>query len=153
MLSILVDNYTVYQAFNIKDAYSIAQKHLPDLVVTDWEMPEGSGIELIETLKNNPSTKEIPVVMVTGVMTDTEHLKIAFEAGATFRSADRSFAGKVNVYNTTWNDRTITRFIQEENGDDGLIQRRKNPATRFCRPVLPRRSRTAGRLRPAALRA
>jgi len=46
---------------------------------------------------------------------------IAFEAGLTYRSTDRSFAGKVNVYNTTWNDRTITRSVVEQNGDDGLI--------------------------------
>jgi len=46
---------------------------------------------------------------------------IAVEAGATFRSTDRSLAGKINVYNTVWNDRTITQFVQELNGDDGLI--------------------------------
>jgi len=46
---------------------------------------------------------------------------IALEAGATFRSTDRKLAGKVNVYNTVWNDRTITQFVQELNGDDGLI--------------------------------
>ncbi len=46
---------------------------------------------------------------------------IALEAGGTFRSTDRKFAGKVNVYHTTWNDRTITRFVTELDGDDGLI--------------------------------
>jgi hypothetical protein len=46
---------------------------------------------------------------------------VAFEAGVDFRSTDRKFAGKLNVYNTTWNDRTVTRFVQEQDGDDGLI--------------------------------
>ena len=46
---------------------------------------------------------------------------VAFEAGLDFRSTDRKMAGKINVYNTTWNDRTITRTIQEVSGDDGLI--------------------------------
>ena len=46
---------------------------------------------------------------------------VAVEAGVELRSTDRKLAGKVNVYNTTWNDRTITRFVQEQNGDDGLI--------------------------------
>ncbi len=45
----------------------------------------------------------------------------AFEAGAAFRSPDRKLAGKFNVYNTSWNDRTITRFVTEQDGDDGLI--------------------------------
>ncbi len=46
---------------------------------------------------------------------------VAYEAGVDFRSTDRKFAGKVNVYHTIWNDRTITRSVQEESGDDGLI--------------------------------
>ena len=60
---------------------------------------------------------------VTGVVNpDPQNEQfIAFEAGTTFRSTDRSLAGKINVYHTTWNDRTITQFVQELNGDDGLI--------------------------------
>ena len=46
---------------------------------------------------------------------------IAFEAGATYRSTDRSLTGKLNVYHTIWNDRTITRTVIEASGDDGII--------------------------------
>ncbi len=46
---------------------------------------------------------------------------LSLEAGSSFRSPDRKFAGKVSVYHTTWKDRTITRSIVQENGDDGLI--------------------------------
>ena len=45
----------------------------------------------------------------------------AFEVGASLRSADRTFASTVNLYNTTWNNRTITRRVVQEDGDDGLI--------------------------------
>ena len=60
---------------------------------------------------------------VTGVVNPDPQNEtfVALEAGATFRSADRKLAGKVNVYNTQWNDRTITRFVTELNGDDGLL--------------------------------
>lgn len=60
----------------------IAEAHLPDLIVTDWDMPEMTGIEFIKKLKNNSNTADIPVIMLTGIMTETEHLKIALEAGA-----------------------------------------------------------------------
>ncbi len=76
------DNYDVFQAFNITDAYKIVLNIDPDLIITDWEMPNGNGIEFIKQLKDNELTKEIPVIMATGVMTDAKHLKIAFEAGA-----------------------------------------------------------------------
>jgi len=60
---------------------------------------------------------------VTGVVNPNPENEtfLAVEAGATFRSTDRKLAGKLNVYNTQWNDRTITRFVQELNGEDGLI--------------------------------
>ncbi len=46
---------------------------------------------------------------------------ISVEAGLNFRSKDRSLSGKVNVYNTQWNDRTMTRGVQLANGDEGII--------------------------------
>ncbi len=74
--------YTFYRALNGVDGIRIAEKFLPDLIVTDWEMPEMSGIELIRNLKNGPITSDIPVVMITGAMTSSGHLKTALEAGA-----------------------------------------------------------------------
>ena len=46
----------------------------------------------------------------------------AFEAGASFESPSRTLNAKVSVYNTTWNDRTITRTLRDDQGNaDGLI--------------------------------
>ena len=60
---------------------------------------------------------------VTGAKLDDPQNEtfVAVEAGMDFRSTDRKMAGKINVYNTTWNDRTMTRSVQEQSGDDGLI--------------------------------
>lgn len=74
--------YILYQAIEGKTALMIAEKHLPDLIITDWEMPGMSGIELIEKLKTNPATSLIPVIMCTGVMTTSDNLKTALDAGA-----------------------------------------------------------------------
>lgn len=74
--------YTFYRALNGVDGIRIAEKFLPDLIVTDWEMPQMSGIELIRNLKSGSITSDIPVVMITGAMTSSGHLKTALEAGA-----------------------------------------------------------------------
>lgn len=74
--------YTFYRSLNGIDGIRIAEKFSPDLIVTDWEMPGMSGIELIKSLKNNELTSDIPIVMLTGMMTRSEHLKTALEAGA-----------------------------------------------------------------------
>jgi len=70
------------KAVNGKILCEMAEKRVPDLIITDWEMPEMNGIEAIKYLKQNEETKDIPVIMCTGIMTTSENLKIAMENGA-----------------------------------------------------------------------
>ncbi len=48
---------------------------LPDVILTDLSMPVMDGFALVETLKRNPATRHIPVVMFSssGVLYDQEH--------------------------------------------------------------------------------
>lgn len=75
-------NYNFYHALNGIAGVEVAEKYLPHLIVTDWEMSGLSGIETIKRLKKNEKTKDIPVIMLTGIMINSEHLKMALEAGA-----------------------------------------------------------------------
>jgi CheY-like chemotaxis protein len=43
-----------------------AARYLPDLIVTDWNMPGMDGIALCERLKFYPALAQIPVVMASG---------------------------------------------------------------------------------------
>jgi DNA-binding response OmpR family regulator len=74
--------YKIYQALDAVKALSIARLKQPDLIITDWDMPEMSGIELIRQLKDDETTNGILVIMATGVMTSSENLKTALDAGA-----------------------------------------------------------------------
>lgn len=47
-------------------ALAIAARHLPDLIITDWNMPGMDGIGLCERLKFYPALAQIPVVMTSG---------------------------------------------------------------------------------------
>jgi len=75
-------NYKIIQAPNGKIALKIIEKVLPDIIITDWEMPEMDGIDFIKQLKQNPHTVDIPVIMCTGVMTSSKNLQTALQAGA-----------------------------------------------------------------------
>ncbi len=76
------EKYEIHFATNGKIAYELALKVIPDLIISDWEMPVMDGIQLIRLLKLNPNTREIPVIMSTGVMTSSKNLKTALDAGA-----------------------------------------------------------------------
>ncbi len=75
-------NYNFYKSTEAKLGIRIAISRQPDLIITDWYMPEMSGVDVIKHLKSNAITAKIPVVMLTGVMTQAKDLRIALEAGA-----------------------------------------------------------------------
>ena len=75
-------SYRILYAPNGRHGYEVALKELPDLIIMDWAMPQMNGIDTTLKLKATDETKDIPVVMATGVMTSSEDLKRALEAGA-----------------------------------------------------------------------
>jgi DNA-binding response OmpR family regulator len=82
LLSTKNPKYEVLNASNAKLGLTIAESVQPNLIITDWEMPEMNGIEFIKTLKKNKKTKEIPVIMASGIMMTSEDLDLALSAGA-----------------------------------------------------------------------
>lgn len=74
--------YIPLEAVNLSQARDIIIKDQIDVVLLDWELPDGSGIELISEIFSSSSVGWLPVIMVTG-HTEPENLKLAIEAGAT----------------------------------------------------------------------
>jgi signal transduction histidine kinase/DNA-binding response OmpR family regulator len=58
------------EAADGQDAMQKAEEALPDLIVLDVVMPELSGIEVLRSLKGNPRTSKIPVVIHTSKKLD-----------------------------------------------------------------------------------
>lgn len=55
----------IVEAGNGKEAMHKLEKSRFDFILCDWEMPEMSGSELLEWIRNNPSTKKMHFIMVT----------------------------------------------------------------------------------------
>ncbi len=70
-----------YHALNGITGIELAQNLLPDIILTDWDMPEMNGLEFVQKLKYNALTKKIPIIMITGIMTTPENLKQAYDIG------------------------------------------------------------------------
>lgn len=64
---------------------SEAIKHItetkPNVVISDWMMPEPDGLEVCRILKNHMATREIPIIMLT-CKGDIQDYKKAMDAGA-----------------------------------------------------------------------
>ncbi|MBV9572519.1 MAG: response regulator [Acidobacteriales bacterium] len=58
--------YTVESATNGKEALEVLKRVTPDVIITDMQMPNMSGSELITELKQQPHTANIPIVIVAG---------------------------------------------------------------------------------------
>lgn len=59
------NGYEVIAANNGAEAYELACSERPDIVVTDYQMPFATGIELIEKLRKNEATMHIPTILLT----------------------------------------------------------------------------------------
>lgn len=57
--------YRVLTAQDGMEAYELALHERPDLLITDYHMPQLSGIELCQKLKADPATTGIPAIMLT----------------------------------------------------------------------------------------
>ena len=80
--SILKDTYKVRIATNGAKALELVSVDpAPDLILLDIMMPGMDGYEVCTRLKNDPGTKDIPVIFLTG-QTETEDETRGFEVGA-----------------------------------------------------------------------
>lgn len=81
MLEMVLEDsgYTIIPEKNSLNIYTLIEKEQPDLLLLDLWMPVLSGDQVLRTLKNNPSTKDIPVIVISA---STEGKRIADDAGA-----------------------------------------------------------------------
>jgi putative two-component system response regulator len=73
--------YEVISAPEAQTARDLLRSQHPDLIVLDIVMPGKSGYEFCHELKQDPLTKLIPIVIVTGLSERDDHIR-AIEAGA-----------------------------------------------------------------------
>jgi len=72
--------YRVVVAADGIEAYKLLLTEKPQVVLTDKEMPKMNGYGLLAAMKNIPEMKRIPVILLTGRMTDEEESG-AFDKG------------------------------------------------------------------------
>jgi DNA-binding response OmpR family regulator len=82
-LALLLRNegYSTRSAANGKESLAIVEQSPPDLILLDVVMDDIDGYDVAASIKANPATASIPIIMVTGHDGRGSHV-IALEAGA-----------------------------------------------------------------------
>ena len=74
-------NYNILLAENGKIGFELANKHIPDIIITDVMMPIMDGIELCKMIKNDLRTSHIPIMMITAKGMEVDKIK-GIDSGA-----------------------------------------------------------------------
>ena len=62
----LKEKYRILEAGNGVVGIQLAEKHIPDLIITDVMMPQLDGYNMVKSLRDNEKTNHIPIIMLTG---------------------------------------------------------------------------------------
>ncbi len=64
-MALEIAEFNCLEAENIQEAYQVIVDERPDIVLLDWMLPGGSGMELLRRIRRSDTTREIPVIMLT----------------------------------------------------------------------------------------
>ena len=59
------NGFEVISASDGGEAFELACSEKPDIIVTDFQMPVMTGLELVKKLRQNEATQNTPVIMLT----------------------------------------------------------------------------------------
>jgi YesN/AraC family two-component response regulator len=78
---ILKDDYIIYEAEDGQKALELIDRIVPDLVICDVLMPNMSGLELCNKMKNAPATCQVPFIFLSARNSEDHHME-GYEVGA-----------------------------------------------------------------------
>ena len=80
-LALEMSDFECVEAQDIHEAYRFITDDAPDIVLLDWMLPGGSGIELLRRLKKEEALQSLPVIMLTA-KTQEDNIIQGLEVGA-----------------------------------------------------------------------
>ena len=92
--------YRVLTARTGQEALELAKEHRPDLLITDFHMPELSGLELCQALRSQPQLVNMPAILLTA-------------RGYTLEPGDTRDLGIARILSKPFSPRKLLGFVLE----------------------------------------
>ena len=73
--SLFIDSYAILEAENGLQGVEMAQKHRPDIILTDIMMPVMDGFEAVNQIKSKKETADLPIIMLTAKGEDEDYIQ------------------------------------------------------------------------------
>ena len=73
--SLMQTGYSVLQAKTAIEAFSIFDDVAPDMAIIDWGLPQMSGLELVERIRDNDVIADMPILMLTARTQEEDKIK------------------------------------------------------------------------------
>lgn len=67
-----MEGFDVIEAVNGLEGYLKATNNLPDIIISDIMMPVLNGYKMLQELKNNPITAQIPIIFLSALSSDQD---------------------------------------------------------------------------------
>jgi two-component system alkaline phosphatase synthesis response regulator PhoP len=103
------EGFSIIKAYNGEAALRLVKLHKPDLLILDLMLPEMSGIDVCKAVRNNPDTANLPIIMVTAKVDETDKI-IGLEIGA-----DDYITKPFSIKELVARVRAILRRLRDEN--------------------------------------
>jgi len=129
---LLDDGHEILMAVDGQQTLAVARQELPDLILLDIMMPKLSGYEVCRQLRQEPQTRDIPVLMVTALK-DSGDIERAVAAGA-----DDFLTKPVHRVELTTRVRSLLRVRRLQSERDRLLAYLQEVDPSFTREHLTR---------------
>ena len=70
------NHFEVLEAFDAETGIEIARREVPDLIFLDIVLPGMDGFNALRTLRRDPATKNVPIIMISGNAQATEQFYV-----------------------------------------------------------------------------
>ena len=70
------NQYEVLEAFDAESGIEIARREVPDLIFLDIVLPGMDGFNALRTLRRDPATRDVPIIMISGNAQATEQFYV-----------------------------------------------------------------------------